>query len=132
MQKLIATGLIALNIFLSPTMTVRAQEVRKQDCTAAIANAQKRIETGRSVEVIVRSSEISQEYPDHPADRLYQYKLLLQGNASESIMNSPQFMKLIAEPIINNCNTVGLVTFAVYQSGWNLSIGLMPEGKIDF
>ncbi|MFS0518508.1 hypothetical protein ACEYW6_27965 [Nostoc sp. UIC 10607] len=133
MYKLIATGLIALDILLFLTPTVQAQKVAvKEDCTATINAAQSRIAEGRNVEVSIRSQDISESYPDHPESRPYNYLFLMEGAATDSIMNSPQFMKLIANNVINNCGSVSSVTFALNQSGWNYSIGLLSNGKIDF
>lgn len=130
MLRLIITGLITLNISILPS-PIQAQEVENRDCTATIAAAQNQIETGRSVTVTIRSSDISKRYPDHPTNRPYRYVVLLEGAAAESIMNSPNFMKSIATKMINNCSSVGSVTFAVNYTGWSYSIGLI-EGRLDF
>ncbi len=54
MYKLIATGLIALDILLFLTPPVQAQKVAvKEDCTATINTAQTRIAEGRNVEVSI-------------------------------------------------------------------------------
>jgi hypothetical protein len=112
---------------------LQAEEAQQnKDCTATVAIAQKNIETGRNIEVAVRSEDTSKNYPDHPANRPYSYVFILKGSASESIMNSPKFMKSIAEKIITNCNSVGAVSFAVSQTGWRYSIGLRSDGKLDF
>lgn len=130
MYKLITTRLIALNALLILVLPIQVAEGRR-DCTATIAAAQNHIETGRSVSVTVRSTDISKNYPDHPTKRPYNYQFALEGAASESIMNSPKFMKSIAMKIINNCDSVGSVTFAVNHTGWGYSIGLI-QGKLDF
>lgn len=56
----------------------------------------------------------------------------MEGTATDSIMNSPKFMKSIANKIIDNGGSVNSVTFALNNSGWKYSIGLLPNGKIDF
>jgi len=74
MYKLIATGLVALNGLLFLALPLQAQEIKqKRDCTATVAAAEKRIETGRVVELRVRSQDISEAYPDHPKGRPYSY-----------------------------------------------------------
>jgi hypothetical protein len=133
MYKLITTGLIALDTLLPLGLPVQAQEVATtRDCTATIAAVQNRIEKGRDIYVTARSYNISADYPDHPRGRPYQHQFILNGNASKSIMNSSKFLESIATNIISNCNSVGLVSFAVYQTGWNSSIGLMPNGSLKF
>lgn len=130
MLRLIITRLITLNISILPS-PIQAQEVENRDCTATIAAAQNQIETGRSVGVTVRSTKISETYSDYPTERPYNNVFLLEGAAAESIMNSPNFMKSIATKMINNCSSVGSVTFAVNYTGWSYSIGLI-EGRLDF
>lgn len=133
MHKLIVTGLIAVDALLFVALPLQAKEVKgKIDCTATIAAAQNHLEAGRNVEVTIRSSDISESYPDHPKSRSFNYKFLLSKEASESIMNSSNLIKSIANKIINNCRSVGSVTFGINQTGWSQSIGLMPDGKVKF
>jgi len=132
MRRLIATGIIALNTFtiLNLPASVRAEDER--DCTAALSKAQRQIETGRSVDVSIRISDISEGYPDHPDGRPMSYEFVLQGTASGAIMNSPKFMKAIATNVIQNCGSVGVVHFGVWGSGWGSSVGVLPSGQLDF
>ncbi|WP_339363151.1 hypothetical protein [Aliterella atlantica] len=132
MHKLITTGLIALDTIMLLVLPLQTQEVKaNSSCTATVSAAQNRIETRRNVRVITRISDVSELYPDHPTARPHEYELLLEGAASESIMNSPKFIKSIAAKIITNCNSVGSVTFGVNQTGWSYSVGLI-QGKVQF
>lgn len=133
MYKLLTTaGLIALNASLI-ALPLQAQSVSKRsDCTATVASVQKYITNGRNVEVTVDISDISSEYSDYPDNRPYKYLFVLQGKASDSILNSPKFMKIIATKIISNCESVSLVQFIEYRTDVFMSIGLMPRGNIEY
>ena len=132
MHRLIATGIIALNTFsvLNLSPPVKA-EPKLRDCTMTIATAQKRLTTGRDVEVNIKSFDISESYPDHPDDRPMTYLLVLKGAATESIMRSPRFQKAIATEIIKSCGSVGVVTFGMDGTGWGQSVGVLPGGRVD-
>lgn len=134
MYKLLVTaGLIALNASLTFALPLQAQaKNQKSDCTATVASAQKYIEKGRDIEVTASISDISSEYPDHPNNRPYKYVFVLEGKASFAILDSPIFMKIIASKVINNCNSVSLIVFAVNKTDVYNSIGLMPGGNTEF
>ena len=132
MRRLIATGIIALNTFtiLNLPASVKAEDDRS--CTAAIAKAQRQIETGRSLEVSTRSSDLSEFESDYPDGRPMSYQFVMSGSAVGAVMNSPKFMKVIATNVIQSCSSVGKVSFAVNGSGWGLSLGVLPGGRVDF
>lgn len=133
MYKFIATGLVTLNSLLFLAMPLQAQEIKeKKDCTATISKAQRIIEAGRSIQVLFSTQDISELYPDHPVNRPYRYVFTMQGSANRSILSSPKFMKSIATNIINQCNSISLVTFGLYASDVDSSIGLMPNGSVNF
>lgn len=131
MLRPIAIGLIALNTFLPRSL--QAQELKTSDrCTAAVASAQKRIETGRNVSVLLNVADnLPQTYTNYPANRPYRYTFALNGTAANSIMNSDKFMKSIATSVTTNCNSVSMVIFAVYQTDWYYAYGLLPNGKME-
>ena len=132
MLKTIAiVGLFALSS-MSP-LALQAQEAEKSDrCTATLAAAQKRIETGRNVDVVLDVADnIPELYSDYPVNRPYRYAFNLDGIAAESVMASGEFTKSIATTVINNCSSVGLVIFAVYRTDWYYAYGLLPNGKIE-
>jgi len=132
MRQLIVAGVTVLNTLsiLSVSLPLRA-EGKPRDCTMTIAAAQKRLTTGRDVEVNIKSFDISESYPDHPDDRPMTYLLVLKGAATESIMRSPRFQKAIATEIIKSCGSVGVVTFGMDGTGWGQSVGVLPGGRVD-
>lgn len=129
-KSVAAIGLFASSV-MSP-LSLQAQETEKSDrCTATIAAAQKRIETGRDVDVVLDvANNIPQSYSNYPVNRPYRYTFALDGAAAESIMSSEKFMKSIAQTVISNCNSVSLVIFGVQHTDWYYSFGLLSNGKV--
>ncbi len=125
----IAAGSLSLSVVGLPTQ-VRS-ESKGQICEAAIANGRERITTGRSVRIVSSNIEDgSQIYPDHPDGRPQIVQFRLDGEAADSVMNSPVFKKAIASEIINSCGSVGAVIFGRDQTDWYSTFGLMPSGTI--
>ncbi len=131
MRRPVAIGLIALST-LSPR-ALQAQKVKTGDhCIASVASAQKRIDAVNNVSVVLNVADnIPKLYTNYPANRPYRYTFAVDGTAAESVMNSDKFMKSIATSVIRNCNSVSMVIFAVYQTDWYYSYGLLPSGKIE-
>lgn len=124
----IATGSLGLSSFILPPQA-RSQETGKF-CEAVILNAKKRIEQGREITVMTNIEDGSELYPDHPDDRPTIIKIIVNGRAADSVMESLVFQKAIAEAIIKSCNSVGAVTFGLSGSGWTSTVGLMRDGSI--
>ena len=124
-------GLITIHTSLVLNIPVQAQEAETAtDCTATITDIQNIIEEGRAVTVNTRINDISDKLTGYPTTRPYRYIFLLDGQASESIMHSFEFQKIIAKRIIANCSNIGMVTFAVSGTDYVLSNGLMSDGTI--
>jgi hypothetical protein len=124
----IAAGSLCLSAFILPPQA-RSQETGKS-CEGVILNAKKRIEEGREITVTANIENGSELYPDHPDDRPTIIKIIVNGRAADSVMESPVFQKAIASEIIKSCNSVGAVTFGLYRSGWTSTVGLMKDGSI--
>lgn len=90
------------------------------------------LQEGRKLEVSVRSRDISQTYPDHPVGRPREYLFTMKGPATASIFNSPKLLQSVGAGIFANCSSVGTVTFALANSGWMSTLGLMPGGQVEF
>lgn len=119
-------------VLFSYSSTQAEEIVADQDCTAAVANAEQLIEKGRRVDVILGVVNISQNYPDHPHGRPYGYIFGMRGPSTISILQSPQYMKIIARKVLKNCTSVSAVIFGVDSSGYSVYVGIFPSGKIDF
>ena len=70
------------------------------------------------------------DYSDRPQGRPHIQSFYLQGAGVESIMNSSELLASIATPIINNCNSVSLVSFGAFGTDWIEDFGLMSTGKV--
>lgn len=124
----ITAGSLGLSTVIGPPQA-RSQETT-QSCEIALLNAKKRIEQGRDITVITNIKDGSALYCDHPDGRPTIIWLEVDGNAANSVMESPVFQKAIASQIIKSCNRVGAVTFIRYQTGWSSTVGLMRDGSI--
>lgn len=132
MRQLLPMGMIAINTFaiLSIPTTLRAEDSRS--CTTALFKVQNQLSANRGVETSMRILDVSKTYPSYPNGRPMKYVFLLRGSAAESVMKSSQLLKSTAIDVIQNCNSVGMVSFAIWASGWSHSVGIMPGGKFDF
>ena len=122
------SGSLGLSAFILPPQA-RSQETG-QPCEVAMLNAKKRIEQGREITVMTNIEDGSKLYPDHPDGRPTIIKIIVNGRAADSVMESLGFQKAIASEIIKSCNSVGAVTFGLYRSGWTSTVGLMRDGSI--
>jgi hypothetical protein len=127
-----ATVLMTLWTFVSFSLPTQAQVNRgqAQKCNAAVLAGKQRLETGRNLQVEIRRVNLSQNYPDHPANRPFNYQFVMKGKPAEAVMNSPKLMTAIAAEVIQACNSVSRVTFALANSGWYHSLGLGVNGKL--
>jgi hypothetical protein len=92
-------------------------------CQSAIKQAKATITKGRKITVNIQTSSFGEEYKTYPPEYSIGYTIRLSGLATESVMNSTQFMNIISQRIINNCQSVGLVNFIQDQSDWVIRFG---------
>jgi hypothetical protein len=91
------------------------------------------LQSGRKLRIAYQSSTFrdnSQAYPDHPANRSQDYLFPMEGAAVASVMKSTQFMRDISTKIIQDCSSVGSVTFGFANSGAARTIGIFSDGQI--
>lgn len=129
------TSLIVLNAaaFSFIPFAVKAQNGhggfrRTSTCATAVATAKRTIENGRQVRVEARRYDINQysNYASYPSNRPNGYLLLLNGPATDSIMNSPVFMEAVATDILETCDSASAVRIAPgYGTGWHAIYGLI-------
>jgi len=125
---IVTTGVLGLSAFALPQQA-KSEQTRKS-CEVAIANAKERITTGRNITFSSSIVDDAQTYPDHPDNRPQIVQIRLDGQAADSVMESPVFQKAIASKIINSCTTVGAVIFARQKTDWSSTFGLMSSGTI--
>jgi len=102
----------------------------KQQCLSAITGAKNKLENGRQLKII--SSHINDVgSSDHPQNRPHALNFTMQGASVGSVLTSPVFMNSIAEKVINNCNSISMVAFALTDTDWAEAFGLMPNQKVE-
>jgi hypothetical protein len=124
----ITTGALSLSPFALP-LQARSEQTRKS-CETAIADGTSRIEKGREITVTTDITDRGEIYPNHPSGRSLFVRIVLDGNAADSVMLSPVLQKAISSEIISSCGSVGAVTFGRYRTDWSSTFGLMPNGTI--
>ncbi|MDJ0724203.1 MAG: hypothetical protein QNJ38_03740 [Prochloraceae cyanobacterium] len=98
-------------------------------CQDAVASVEKQL--NKIDRVKVESSEIlNQNYPYHPKGRPNNYKLVISGDEANAVMNNDILLNSLATQIINNCDSISLVRFNLYFTGYILEYGLMPDGTV--
>ncbi|MBC6419446.1 MAG: hypothetical protein GDA44_12050 [Prochloron sp. SP5CPC1] len=100
------------------------------ECQSAISYGEQKI-NGVNNANLVYSETRAHGYSEYPAGRSKSHIFAINGGGVEDIMSSPLFMTDIATHIISSCNSIGVVDFGVYQSGWILSFGIMWNGQIE-
>jgi hypothetical protein len=108
-----------------------AQTNPSNACSEAVRAGRNRIESIKNIQSVnVKQYDIDLSYPDHPIGRSQRYIYSMKGTAVDSVMGSPKLMSSIAESIIKNCDTIGSITFALANSGWGISVGILSDGRI--
>jgi hypothetical protein len=126
--SLYSNNLFGVVTFSLPMM---AQKPTSQSCSAAKKIGKHRLESIKEISSVgVNQYNLSQQYPDHPTGRDQNYTFSMKGSAVGIVMSSPKFMTSIGQNVIRNCKTVGKVTFALANSGWGISVGLLSDEHI--
>jgi hypothetical protein len=126
----IAVGSLGLSAVVLPS-PVRSEEAG-ESCQVATRTARERIEQGRSITVMTYTLDHSETYPNHPNNRPLIVQIVVDGSAASSVMKSPVFQKAISSSIIKSCGSVGGVIFGKARTDWYLTLGLMPNGTIEY
>jgi hypothetical protein len=124
----IAASSVGLSAFALPPQA-KSEETTKS-CETAIADSRSRIQEGKDIAVTTDIADYSEVYPNHPKGRSLFVKIIVDGNAADSVMSSPVFQKAIASEIIKSCGSVGAVTFGRQATDWTITFGIMPDGTI--
>jgi hypothetical protein len=95
------------------TPTIEIDRVSEQ-CEAAIVSAVSRIQERRTLDVEVTRRNHAEGYPDGPSDRPFNYSFSVTGASARIVTDSPRFMNSISTNIINNCETVSMVSFLAF------------------
>lgn len=102
-------------------------------CDAAFDQMLTSLTEGRSLSVASQfTRETSENYSDYPEGRSLLHTIAIQGTASASIMNSPQFLLNISESFFAGCSTAGAITIVNLNSVASVeTIGLV-DGQPTF
>jgi len=101
-----------------------------RNCIDSLINAQSIIQSGRDAHVSLRMYNIANVYQNSPQSRPHGYSLVIDGSATDYILQSNQFMKAIASNIFKNCPSIGLVEFDQANSSYGVPIGYFDDGSI--
>jgi len=132
MYKRIIPIIVAIKAIDFSALPVSAQSdsnVVITQCNAVVADVKQKISEGRSVNVTIESINIAKLYPDYPRRYPLGYVIRLEGRASTTIMESPQFLSTVTEMILSRCQPASLVTFAVEQTDWDITFGRIGDNR---
>lgn len=135
-MKFFATNLIFLDILLFSVLPLTAQrpqaiEPESELCRSAIASVENQLKSDRNLTIELSQIERLQYHPDHPEGRPNGYKVGMKGDAAFSVLGSPVLLNSLSTEIINNCNSVSLADFGIYQTGNVRTFGLMSNGEVE-
>lgn len=110
--------------FLSFTAPFQAQP--QQSCEGAIAQTKERLGAVPKNQLLKQTTG-NHGYLDGPPQRPKSFALILQGSGAANVLASPVFMNQLASNLMENCLTLGLVSYSIGEtdSGY-LNYGLMP------
>lgn len=121
-------AVLPLTTGLLPVLPAQANS--EQACLSTIAAAKQRLQGDRHIDMIARSSNLSQSWQDYPKGRPIEYFFGFRGPAAEAIMTSSKLQQNLANQIIKDCSNISMVKFGIRNSGWVHTYGLMPNGKV--
>ena len=98
-------------------------------CLSTLVNATTDITQGRSIEMRLSFANI-EGYPDSPLERPHQIILAMSGDDNEKVMELGGLQSSIANNLFRACDSAGMVTFAVANSGYVFSYGVMKDGSV--
>lgn len=100
-----------------------------QSCQSTVRTVENRLEEVGDLQVEIHNGEVG--YPDRPTDRPEGYVFAMTGSALESVMRSPVLLTELSANIIQSCDSVGMVTFGLANSGYVITFGLFPNGEVE-
>ena len=123
---------IFISFLLTITPTVNAQSTLEESATSRCLNAlmtsPQQIQAGGPRQTRIEITTIH-DYLDHPAGRPQHIILAINSRAGGK-MPAAVVMLSTAKNIINNCDSVGLVTIGIDESGALDEFGIMRNGEV--
>jgi hypothetical protein len=133
MLKLQTIGIAAMQalwLIAPPSLAQENQVELDSQCLSIVQKAQSRLQEGRNLSVQIRTVDQSEYQEDSPENRPILVRLVMDGTAAASVMNSSQLMKSISTEVIQHCESVSVVVFGVNCSGWHTTFGLFDQGRV--
>jgi hypothetical protein len=97
-------------------------------CQDAINRSRSKLEMVNSR---VGSSNIrNHSYTSYPEGRSLEYVIGIRGSGSADVLNSPVFLRSIADDIISQCKDIGLFSVGLDRSSIGRSYGIMYDGSV--
>ncbi len=133
MNKLFTAGLIISNVLWLNIESTQAQDITSETkkCRSAIASVEKQLKTNHQLKINISLINKHKYYPEHPQGRPNIYGFSMSGDAARSVMSSPVLINSLAKQIINNCNSISVVSFNIYQTDITQYYGLVSDNKVD-
>jgi hypothetical protein len=132
MYKRIIPIIVAIKAIDFSALPVSAQSdsnVVITQCNAVVADVKQKISEGRSVNVTIESINVAKLYPDYPRRHPLGYVIRLEGRASTTIMESPQFLSTVTEMILSRCPPASLVEFNIDHTDWIRTFGMISNNQ---
>lgn len=115
----------------TPKTTTNNQQVSKPNqntCQDAINRSRSKLEMANSR---VGSSKIqNHSYKSYPEGKHLEYVIGIRGSGSSDVLNSPLFLRDIADDIISQCKDIGLFSVGFDRSSIGRSYGIMYDGSV--
>ena len=115
----------SISAIISTPLVANANE-----CQSAIFYGEQKI-NGVNNTNIVFSKTYAHQYSEYPEGRSKDHYFMINGRGVEDRISFPLMID-IATRIISSCNSIGVVSFGVYQTDLIRSIGIMWNGQIEF
>ena len=102
-------------------------------CQAALNEATNTVEEVPSVQMSTMDiRSLAEEYSDFPAERAHGVYIGIEGQAAINVLNSPQLLTSISSQLIEECDSVSMIKFAIHQTDWNVVFGLVDGSVLSF
>ncbi|NJK52160.1 MAG: hypothetical protein HC936_03820 [Leptolyngbyaceae cyanobacterium SU_3_3] len=124
--KLLMMGGLLGVVYWGQLLVSQPSYAQSDDCSTAVSSGKQRILQVRGVEA-VRVERDKHQYSDGPAQRPIAYSFLFSGRGVADVMDSPVFLRAIAQTITNSCADAALVNFGVDRTDWGVSYGLIAK-----
>jgi hypothetical protein len=126
---LLSLGLITISEPTTATVPTFPLKQSNEDCNNSLTHLRRQIASdGRQISTELKATEISGYWEEgRPADRPYEVNVVMSGDYDDilAVLSSPQMLTSLSNGVIQNCNLVSVVTYALNRSDLLNSYGLI-------